>query len=41
MMTSVILLGMVRRERTGFVGIGFESTLVLVLYVASVVLLFI
>jgi cation:H+ antiporter len=40
MMTSVILLGMVRRERTGFVGIGFESTLVLALYAASVVLLF-
>jgi cation:H+ antiporter len=41
MMTSVILLGMVRRERAGFGGIGCESTLVLIRYAASVVLLFV
>jgi cation:H+ antiporter len=39
LMTGVLLLGMLRRERHGIAGIGFESALVLVLYVGSVVLL--
>lgn len=36
LMTSVILLGLLRRERTGPAGIGFESAIVLLLYAASV-----
>ena len=36
----VLLLGMLRRERTGPAGIGFESVLVLLLYAGSVVLIF-
>ncbi|MDC7785288.1 sodium:calcium antiporter [Rhodoplanes sp. TEM] len=40
LMTAVLLLGMVRREKSGFGNIGFESTLVLVLYAGSVVLIF-
>lgn len=39
LMTAVILLGMVRRQRRGPGGIGFESALVLLLYAASVGLL--
>lgn len=39
LMTGVLLLGLLRRERLGFAGIGFESALILVLYVGSVVLL--
>lgn len=38
-MTGVLLLGLLRRERVGFAGIGFESALVLVLYAGSVALL--
>ncbi|WP_265518830.1 sodium:calcium antiporter [Nitratireductor luteus] len=38
LMTGVILLGLLRRERSGFAGIGFESTIVLVLYAGSLVL---
>ena len=40
LMTGVLLLGMLRRERHGIAGIGFESALVLLLYVLSVILLF-
>ncbi|EAS50648.1 putative sodium/calcium antiporter [Aurantimonas manganoxydans SI85-9A1] len=40
LMTGVLLLGMLRRERTGPAGIGFESVLVLLLYAGSVVLIF-
>ncbi|GAD55202.1 sodium:calcium antiporter [Limimaricola cinnabarinus] len=38
LMTGVLLLGMLRRQKTGPVRIGFESVLVLGLYVGSVVL---
>lgn len=41
LMTGVLLLGMLRREKTGIARIGFESALVLLLYVFSVVVLFI
>ena len=41
LMTGVLLLGMLRRERTGIARIGFESVLVLVLYAGSVVLIFV
>lgn len=40
LMTSVLLLGMIRRQKSGPVNIGFESTLVLILYAGSVVLIF-
>jgi cation:H+ antiporter len=36
MMTGILLLGLLRREKLGFAGIGFESTLILILYAASV-----
>lgn len=36
LMTAVLLLGMLRRERHGIGGIGFESALVLLLYGVSV-----
>jgi len=39
LMTSVLLLGLLKRERHGFGGIGFESTIILLLYAASVVVL--
>lgn len=39
-MTGVLLLGLLRRERSGVGGIGFESFLILVLYVGAAVLLF-
>ena len=39
-MTSVRLLGMLRRERHGSAGIGFESALVLLLDIAAVILVF-
>lgn len=41
LMTGVLLLGMLRRERTGIGGIGFESALVLLLYALAVGQLFI
>jgi cation:H+ antiporter len=40
LMTGVLLLGMLRREKSGVGGIGFESALVLVLYAGSVLLIF-
>jgi cation:H+ antiporter len=40
LMTGILLLGMLRRERYGVAGIGFESAIVLVLYAGSVVLVF-
>jgi cation:H+ antiporter len=40
LMTGVLLLGMLRRQHHGMAGIGFESALVLLLYLGSVVLLF-
>jgi cation:H+ antiporter len=39
LMTGVILLGLLRREKTGFANIGFESLLVLILYFGAVGLL--
>jgi cation:H+ antiporter len=39
LMTGILLLGMLRRERHGIAGIGFESALVLLLYGLSVMLL--
>ena len=41
LMTGVLLLGMLRREKSGIGGIGFESALVLALYASSLVLIFI
>ena len=38
LMTGVLLLGMLRREKTGPVRIGFESVIVLGLYAGSVAL---
>jgi cation:H+ antiporter len=37
--TGSLLLGMPRRQRHGIAGIGFESALVLLLYLGSVALL--
>lgn len=39
-MTSVMLLGLLRRQKRGFANIGFESSVVIVLYLGAVVLLF-
>jgi len=39
-MTSIILLGLLRRQERGLGTIGFESSAVILLYVAAVVLLF-
>jgi len=39
LMTGVLLLGLLRRQRHGIGGIGFESAIVLLLYVVSVVVL--
>ncbi|MEI4469716.1 sodium:calcium antiporter [Frigidibacter sp. MR17.24] len=36
LMVTVLMLGMIRRERRGIAGIGFESALVLALYALSV-----
>ena len=41
LMTGVLLLGMLRRERQGVARIGFESALVLALYAVSVALVFV
>lgn len=37
LLTGILLLGLLRRERKGFANIGFESVLVLVVYVIGVV----
>lgn len=39
LLTSILLLGLLRRERSGVFGIGFESALVLVFYLGGVALL--
>jgi len=39
LMTGIILLGLLRREKTGFANIGFESLLVLGTYIASIAVL--
>ena len=38
-MTGTLLLGLLRRQKVGFGGIGFESALILALYVGSVAML--
>lgn len=40
LLTAILLLGLLRRERHGIANIGFESFFVLLLYVGAVVLLF-
>lgn len=40
LMTAVLLLGMIRRQKSGPGNIGFESVLVLLLYAGSLVLIF-
>ena len=40
LMTGALLLGLLRREKLGFAGIGFESTLIIALYLGSIALLF-
>jgi cation:H+ antiporter len=39
-MTGILLLGLLRREKSGFGNIGFESILVLVFYLGTISLLF-
>ncbi|AKJ63355.1 sodium:calcium antiporter [Kiritimatiella glycovorans] len=39
LMTGVLLLGLLRREKRGIGNIGFESVLVLVIYVAAMIML--
>lgn len=41
LLTSILLLGLVRREKHGIGNIGFESFLILVLYVGGFLLLFV
>jgi cation:H+ antiporter len=41
LLTGVLLLGLLRRERSGIMGIGFESFLVIVLYLGAFGLLFV
>ena len=36
MMTAMLLLGLLRREKHGFAGIGFESALILLMYAGTV-----
>lgn len=40
LLTTILLLGLLRRERHGFANIGFESLLVLLVYGAGIVFLF-
>jgi cation:H+ antiporter len=40
LMTAVLLLGMIRRQKSGPGNIGFESAIVLLLYAGSVILIF-
>ncbi|GAB4394286.1 MAG: cation transporter [Kiloniellaceae bacterium] len=39
LMTAVLLLGLLRREKYGFANIGFESLLILIIYLAGTALL--
>ena len=41
LMTGILLLGMLRRQRAGPARIGFESVLVLALYAVSATILFV
>lgn len=38
-MTGVLVMGLLKRERQGPAGIGFESLLILILYAAAVTML--
>jgi cation:H+ antiporter len=40
LLTGILLMGLLRREKSGVLGIGFESFLALVLYVGAFVMLF-
>jgi cation:H+ antiporter len=40
LLTGILLLGLLRRERHGLGNIGFEGTLVLVSYAAGVTVIF-
>jgi cation:H+ antiporter len=40
LMTAVLMLGLLRRQRVGFAGIGFESALILAFYAVTVGVLF-
>lgn len=40
-MTAVLVLGLLRREKRGIANIGFESFLVLVIYLVAIVILFV
>jgi cation:H+ antiporter len=40
LMTGILLLGLLRREKSGIANIGFESLLVLLLYLGTVLVLF-
>ncbi len=40
LMTGILILGMLRREKSGFAGIGFESSLILGLYVLLTFMIF-
>jgi cation:H+ antiporter len=40
LLTGILLLGLLRRERRGVLGIGFESALVLVFYLVGIAMLF-
>ena len=39
LMTSVLLLGLLRREQYGFANIGFESVLLILLYAGGALVL--
>lgn len=39
LMTTLVIMGLLRRQRRGFANIGFESAAVLVLYAGAVVVL--
>lgn len=39
LMTAIMLLGLLHRERRGFAGIGFESTLMLAIYLGVIVVM--
>ncbi|MDZ7735614.1 MAG: sodium:calcium antiporter [Gammaproteobacteria bacterium] len=39
LMTAILLLGMLYRQKQGFAGIGFESALILLIYLTSVIVI--
>jgi cation:H+ antiporter len=40
LMTGILLMGLVRREKHGIANIGFESFFILVLYIGMIAFLF-